>query len=192
MVELLQKGNIPSVSLKEIESADAVLVLGEDIWNTAPVMALAVRQAVMKTAATQATQQTSLFAWHDAAIKELVQEEKGFLANITMLSSPLDAISAIVMHENPDNMARLGFAVAHLLNTGIPAVSGTTETEMLAAKHIAAALQQARRPVIITGSSCYNEGLIKAAFNIAQSLHTPENRLAFLLCSRNATVWVPL
>ena len=188
MIELLQQGNLHSASLKEIESADAVLVLGEDIWNTAPVMALAVRQSVMKTAATQATQQASLSAWHDAAIKELVQEQKGFLANITILSSPLDPISAITIHESPDNMARLGFAVAHLLNDGIPPVSGITEKEMLAAKHIANALRHAQRPVIITGSSCCNEALIKAAFNIVQSLHTPERTagISFVLPECNS------
>lgn len=178
MAELLQKGNVHSASLKEIESADAVLVLGEDIWNTAPVMALAVRQAVMKTAATRAAQQSSLPAWHDAAVRELVQEEKGFLANITLLTSPLDAIAAIAMHDSPDNMSRLGFAIAHLLNDSIPAVPGMPEAEMLAAKHITNALQNARQPVIITGSSCCNEGLIKAAFNIAQALHTPERKAA--------------
>jgi hypothetical protein len=31
-----------------------------------------------------ALQQASLQPWHDAAVKESVQEEKGFLANITV------------------------------------------------------------------------------------------------------------
>src|SRR5688500_9002614 len=51
IVDVLQSGSLHSASLKEIELADAVLVLGEDVWNTAPVMALAIRQSVMKTAA---------------------------------------------------------------------------------------------------------------------------------------------
>src|SRR5690606_25759709 len=87
-------------------------------------------------------------------------------------------ISAIAMHDSPDNMSRLGFAIAHLLNDSIPAVPGMQEAEMLAAKHIANALQNARQPVIITGSSCCNESLIKAAVNIAQALHTSERKAA--------------
>src|SRR5258705_1297974 len=67
IVNILQSGSLHSASLKEIDAADAVLVLGEDIWNTAPVMALAVRQAVMKAAAADAMQQSSLPTWHDAA-----------------------------------------------------------------------------------------------------------------------------
>ena len=51
VINILQAGAVHSASLKEIEQADAVLILGEDIWNTAPMMALAVRQSVMKTAA---------------------------------------------------------------------------------------------------------------------------------------------
>ncbi len=32
-------------SLKQIEKADAVIILGEDLTNTAPMIALALRQA---------------------------------------------------------------------------------------------------------------------------------------------------
>ena len=78
VVDILNTGNVHSSSLKEIEQADAVVILGEDIWNTAPIMALAVRQSVMKTAAADALQQTPMPAWNDAAVKELVQENKGF------------------------------------------------------------------------------------------------------------------
>ncbi|MEJ7679736.1 MAG: hypothetical protein WKG06_18145 [Segetibacter sp.] len=42
------------------------------------MMALAVRQSVIKTAAFQASQQLGLPVWQDAAIKEFVQEDKGF------------------------------------------------------------------------------------------------------------------
>ncbi|HTN07832.1 NADH-quinone oxidoreductase subunit NuoG [Agriterribacter sp.] len=189
MVELLQTGAVSSVSLKEIEMADVVLVLGEDIWNTAPVMALAVRQAVMKTAATQAVQQTSLAAWHDAAIKEFVQNEKGFLANITVIASPLDAVSTVAVQEAPDHIARLGFAIAHLLNAAaVPPVPGLTEQEALTAKHIAGALQGAKRPVVISGTSCYNEGIIKAAYNISLLLNRPQRKagIAYVLPECNS------
>ena len=188
IVELLQTGAVNSVSLKEIEASDAVLVLGEDIWNTAPVMALAVRQSVIKTAAAQAAEQTSLAAWHDAAIKEFVQSEKGFLANITVLSSPLDTIATFATQEAPDNIARLGFAIAHLLNAAVPPVSDLTEQEALTAKQIAGALQLAKRPVVISGTCCYNEGIIKAAYNISLSLNQPERKagIAYVLPECNS------
>ncbi|HRP30862.1 MAG TPA: NADH-quinone oxidoreductase subunit NuoG [Agriterribacter sp.] len=170
MVEMLQQDGLPGVSLKAIENADAVLILGEDIWNTAPMMALAVRQSVMKTAADQAVQQSSLANWHDAAIKELVQDKKGFLANITVADAPLNKLATISAQDCPDNIARLGFAIAQVLHPVLPPVSGIPENDLQKIQLIATALQKAERPVIITGSSSCSETVIKAAYNIVQSL----------------------
>ena len=44
MATILQ--SVRSVSLRDIEFSDAVLILGEDLTNVAPVMALSVRQSV--------------------------------------------------------------------------------------------------------------------------------------------------
>lgn len=166
-------------SLKEIEQADAVLVLGEDIWNTAPVMALAVRQAVMRSAATQALQQSHLPAWQDAAIKEWVQEDKGFLANATILPSPLDDISTCTLHAAPADMAATGFAIAQAIHPALPPVPHLKAALSDKAATIAAALQEASRPVIISGISCQQEALVKAAFDIALAL-TIQGRKAML------------
>lgn len=188
VVNALQAGAVHSASLKDIEQADAVLILGEDIWNTAPMMALAVRQSAMKTAAANAVQHVSLPAWHDAAIKEFVQEEKGFLSNITVAGSSLDDIAAHKLYAAPDDIARFGFAVAHELNASLPIVPAANETMLNNAKTIATALQHAKRPVIISGISCCNEAVIKAAYDIAAALKTPERKagLAFALPECNS------
>jgi NADH-quinone oxidoreductase subunit G len=188
VINALQAGTVHSASLKEIEQADAVLVLGDDVWNTAPMMALAVRQSVMKTAAADAVEHVSLPVWHDAAIKELVQEEKGFLANITIAGSPLDDIATHKLNTTPDDIARLGFAIAHEINDSLPQVKGADESMINHAKNIATALQNAKRPVIISGISCRNEGIIKAAFDIAAALNSPERKsgLAYALTECNS------
>ncbi|HEY3369317.1 MAG TPA: NADH-quinone oxidoreductase subunit NuoG, partial [Prolixibacteraceae bacterium] len=46
VLEFLQNSGVQTPSLKQIEKADAILVLGEDLINTAPMIALAIRQAV--------------------------------------------------------------------------------------------------------------------------------------------------
>jgi NADH-quinone oxidoreductase subunit G len=188
VVDILRSGTVHSSSLKDIEQADALLVLGEDIWNTAPVMALAVRQAVMKTAALNALQQTPLSAWHDVAVRELVQDEKGFLANATVISTPLDEISTSILHAAPDDIARLGFAIAHQLDPSLPSVRNANEGMEIKAKTIAAALQNARHPVIISGISCYNEAIIRAAYNIAAALDKAERKagLSYVLRECNS------
>jgi NADH-quinone oxidoreductase subunit G len=188
VIYALQAGSVHSASLKDIQEADAVLILGEDIWNTAPMMALAVRQSVMKTAATHASQQASLPVWHDAAIKELVQQEKGFLACVTVAGSPLDKIAAHTSYAAPDDIARLGFAIAHQLNTSLPAITGADETLLNRADFIATALQKAKHPVIISGISSCNEGVINAAFDIAASLNISGSKagLAYALPECNS------
>jgi len=161
IVDVLQSGALHCSSLKEIEAADAVLVVGEDVWNTAPVMALAIRQAVMK---------------------------KGFLANTTVAPSPLDEISACTLHAAPDDIARLGFSIAHLLDPALPAVSNTSEEIQRTAASIAEALRTARRPVIISGAACYNEALIRAAYAIAAALNTTDRKagIAYVLPECNS------
>ncbi len=176
IVDTLSTGTVHSASLKEIEEADAVLILGEDIWNTAPIMALSVRQSVMKTAAADALQQTPMPAWNDAAVRSLVQENKGFLANCTVVDSPLDEISACKHRGAPDDIARLGFMIAHYLNTSLAPVAKADEVMISKAKMIAEALQNARRPVIISGISCYNDAVIRASFDVAAALTTPERK----------------
>ncbi|WP_235921262.1 NADH-quinone oxidoreductase subunit NuoG [Foetidibacter luteolus] len=171
IVQVMQEGTLHSASLKDIEQADAVIVLGEDVWNTAPMMALAVRQAAMKTAANNAAAQLSLPAWHDAAIKELVQTDKGFLANITVAGSPIDNIAQVTVHAVPDDIARLGFAVAHELSNTLPALANADEKLLQTARQIAAALQQSKHPVIVSGLSCVNSAVIRAAFDIAAALN---------------------
>lgn len=170
VIGILGSGSVNSASLQDIESADAVIVLGEDIWNTAPRMALSVLQAVQKTAAADASVQTRVPLWNDAAIKEFVQEEKGFLANITVTPSPLDEMATLQARMAPDDIARLGFVVANLFDESLPAVKGADESLIQQARQIADQLLQARRPVIISGISLYNESVIKAAYDLAALL----------------------
>lgn len=188
IVQLLSSTDVHSASLKDIENADAVLVLGEDIWNTAPMMALAVRQAVKKTAALQASAEARLPLWNDAAIKEQVQENKGFLANITIAGSPLDEDAMHTWHAAPDDIARLAFAIAHELDASLPVVSQLSEVLQQKVSTIATTLRQAKRPVIISGITCYNESIIKAAFDIAETLTTPDRKagLAYAVTASNS------
>ena len=50
IIDILQKGPARTPSLHDVQLADAVLVLGEDLTNTAPLLALSLRQAVRKEA----------------------------------------------------------------------------------------------------------------------------------------------
>lgn len=188
IVDILETGGIPAASLKDIEEADAVIVLGEDIWNTAPMMALAVRQSVLKTGAAQAIQKTSLPEWHDIAVKELAQEQKGFMANITVSATLLDEISTLNINAAPDDIARLGFAIANKINPSFAELSNMSEAVATKAKLIAEALQACQRPVIVSGVNACNDAVIRAAFNVASALNMDGKKslLAFVVPECNS------
>jgi NADH-quinone oxidoreductase subunit G len=188
VIHILQSGAVHIASLKDIEQADAILILGEDVWSTAPMMAMAVRQSVMKTAANDALQSTALPAWHDAAVKELAQEEKGFLAAVSITGSPLDNIATQKIYAATDDIARLGFAIAHELNSSLPTVPAADEAMLDSANNIATALRKAKRPVVIAGTSCFKDSTIHAAFNVVAALsdHGIKAGIAYVLPEANS------
>ena len=169
VLEVLQQGPVRSVSLREIGGADAVFVLGEDITNTAPLMALAVRQlAYANTARDAAKLRVPL--WNDAAIREIAQDRKGPLVIATSTPTKLDEVAMTTYRASPDEVARLGFAVARALSPEAPAVEGMEEKEIRLVREIAQILAQAERPVVISGTGCGSEAVIQAAANVTWAL----------------------
>ena len=73
---------------------------------------------------------------------------------------------------SPDDIARLGFAIAHELAPAAPAVPGLAEETASLAREIAQSLKDAKRPLVISGTSLFNESMIQAAANVASALCT--------------------
>lgn len=169
--DILRKTQARSVNLRETEDADAVLVLGEDLTNTAPMIALAVRQSVRQKPM-EKTKKISIPVWNDKAIRDTLQDEKGPLFIITPVATKLDDAATMTWHAGPDDIARLGFAIAHELNTGSPAVTGLPVETMDLVKAAARELKGARKPLVISGTSCGSEAVLKAAANIATALYS--------------------
>lgn len=169
VIKILKEGPARTPSLKEVESADAVLILGEDLTNTAPMLALAVRQSVRQAPLLEASAHMPI--WHDAAAREYIQDGKGPLFISTVAPTKLDDAATGTYRASPDEIARLGFAVAHALDKSVPAVENITPEIQALAEKIAKALASAKRPVIISGASCTIGHVMKAAANVAWALH---------------------
>lgn len=183
----LNSGQVHTPSLKEMEEADVVLILGEDVTNSAPRMALALRQAVRKKPLENAGQ-IHLPSWHDAALREFIQDEKGELFIAYPTQTKLDEIACDTHYAAPDDIARFGFAIANFLNEKAP-VPGRLDEEILKqAGQIGQILQKAERPLIIAGTSLGDEDIIKAATNIALALCLKNNKtgLSFVIPECNS------
>ncbi len=170
MLEVLRQGPAQSASLSDIELCDAVLVLGEDVTQTAPRIALAIRQAAQGKAFEVAAQR-HIPHWQADAIKDAAQGAKHPVFVVAASSTRLDDIAARTYRAAPEDIARFGFAVSRSIDAAAPSVPGLdTGTDELT-QEIAQALKSAKRPLIVAGSGLAQEALIEAAANIAWALH---------------------
>src|SRR5882724_5845165 len=169
VLEILHNGPARSPALSDVALADAVFVLGEDVTNVAPMLALALRQAVRRKPM-KIAEKLHIPAWDDAVVREAVQQEKGPLFIATPYSTKLDDVATQTYHAAPDDLARLGFAVAQALSPEIPPVMGVPDEVRALAGRIAQALLEAERPLIVSGISCGSEAVIQAAANVAWAL----------------------
>ncbi len=166
ILSILQNGPARTPSLFDVQTADAVFILGEDIPNVAPLLALALRQSVRRQPM-QIADKLHIPEWDDKAVREAVQDKKGplFIASVT--GTRLDDIATRTYHAAPDDLARLGFAVAHELDGQSPSVGDLSEETRSLSAAIAQALKQAAHPLVISGTSSDSEAMIQAAANLA-------------------------
>lgn len=168
-IGILGEGPAPPASVLDAERADAVLVLGEDVENTAPRLALALRQSVRNAPGTIAAK-LGIPAWHDAAVREAVQDERGPLYVASPGRTPLDGIAARAFRAAPSDLARLGFAVAHAVHAASPPVPDLDADTRSLAQEIGRALKEAGRPLVVSGTASGDGNVMRAAANVAWAL----------------------
>lgn len=169
MLKVLRESGIPTPSLRDIETYDAVLVLGEDITQTGARVALAVRQAVKGKAREMAAVQ-KVADWQIAATMNIGQRAKHPLFVTNVDYTRLDDIAAWTYCAPVEDQARLGFAVAHALDSASPAVEGLSDDLKTKVDIIFQALADAKKPLIISGTNAGSVEIIQAATNVAKAL----------------------
>ena len=90
------------------------------------------------------------------------------------------------MHAGPDDLARLGCAVAHAIDPNAPAVADLDGEAEALAERIASALLAGKRPLIVAGASLGSQALIEAAGNIAKALKNREKNAGISLVAAEA------
>ena len=156
-------------SLKEVEKCDAIFILGEDVTNTAPMLALALRQAIRNKSIGIAAK-LGIPKWNDAAVREMDQNIKSPLFIASPFSTKLDDIAEETFYSAPENIARLGFLVASLICSSSPAVTDADSLLLDLATKIAKALLAAQNPLIVAGVTG-NQDILNASSNILNALN---------------------
>ena len=182
-VDIFKTKAVRSPSPHDIEQADAVLILGEDINNYSPRLALSVRQSIRHPSMVLADK-VHIHRWMDRAVRQAsALETSGPLYIATPFGTRLDDIATKTFRASSEDIARLGFAVAHELNMNAPPVAKLSKPMAQLAKEIAQVLKQAARPVVISGSGCGSKAVIQAAANVAMSLNNNDHTAELFLCA---------
>ncbi len=169
ILDYLRNSGVQTPSLKQMEKADAILILGEDVVNTAPMIALAVRQAARNVPYDEAREK-GIPLWNDAPLRELAQDDKSPVFILTPFIDSLDEVAEEIFHASPGDIADLSFAIAEKIDSMVPGeASDKTSVQKLAGK-VADSLKNAKNPLIISGVSSGDEAIVLAAFNIATAL----------------------
>lgn len=182
-IEVLSTEGIYNPGMTDIESHDAVLILGEDITQTSSRVALSVRQAAknegLKMAAALKTQ-----AWLAEPVKRIAQDALSPVYVIDVTQTKLEDISKVSVVATPEDIITLGFKVADeianfaddLVEILDPQAAEQKDADASAdamqalAQQIAYDLIQADKPLVISGSSLSSTALIEAAAQITQVL----------------------
>lgn len=173
IIDIYKNGPVHSPSLKEMEKADAIFILGEDLTNTAPLMALAVRQASRHKSLIMA-ETAGIPKWHDKAVRQLTQGMMTPCYIATPFPTKLDELAVKTYHAGSNDIARLGFAVASCISENAPPVKDIDTNLKQLAIEIANTLKSAKNPLIISGTHLNNLDLVKAAANIGMALSTKD------------------
>ncbi|WP_028008109.1 NADH-quinone oxidoreductase subunit NuoG [Solimonas flava] len=179
-LNIVRNGPVGAATISEIEDADAVLVLGEDVTATAPRFALAIRQAARgKGKALAAEKKVS--EWQTIALSDLLQRDSYPVYLASVDSTRLDDVARATYRAAPEDLARLGFAVAHALDAAAPAVDGLDAATAELAQAIAAALGQAKRPLVVSGTGAGSAAVLQAAANVAWALKAKNENVGLAL-----------
>ncbi|HTJ89088.1 MAG TPA: NADH-quinone oxidoreductase subunit NuoG [Acidocella sp.] len=174
------RAGLPAARLEEIETADAVLVLGEDVANTAPRLALALRQAA-RSAAQAVANRLKLSPWQDAAIRTAAQDASAPLFIASPFPTPLDDIAHTVLRMTPAQMVEFARALDQALTGPTPGDDGEVAT-------IARILRAAKNPLIVAGCALGVRALPASAAMIVQRLRAQniDARLTFAVPECNS------
>jgi len=168
-VAILKRTPAHSPSLRDVAGADAILIIGEDPSVSAPMLALAVRQAT-RNKSFGVAEKAGIPTWNDTAVREMAQNIKSPVFIAAPGRTALDSITEAKYEAPLKEIAQLGFAIASAVdkNSPVPVKSDNSIKEI--AQKIAVTLVGAVNPVIITGIHGASDEVLHAAANIVTAL----------------------
>jgi NADH-quinone oxidoreductase subunit G len=152
-----------------------VLVLGEDVTNTAPMLDLTIR-TWLHLRPNAVEERNHIRRWNDAGITRIKRREPSDLWVATTHATKLDGAAAEAHRAAPDDLVRLALAIAHEVDAALPPVPDLEHDERELARRWAAALTAGPAPVVVSGCSSGSVGVLHAAAQLAAALRRAGER----------------
>jgi NADH-quinone oxidoreductase subunit G len=156
-------------AMADVQAADTVIVLGEDLTNAAPMLDLTVR-TWLRLRPTADEHRVHIRSWNDAAVGRAKRRQPSALWLATPYATKLDEVAAEAWRAAPDDIARLALALAHELDPAAAAVPDLSDDERERVTRWADALRAGRRPLVICGTSTGSAALLRGAARLAAAL----------------------
>ncbi|MDN4502909.1 NADH-quinone oxidoreductase subunit NuoG [Alteromonadaceae bacterium BrNp21-10] len=164
----------PQASLAQMEQADAIVIIGEDINNSAPRIGLAIRQALLNNAKQQ-VKNVGVPEWQDSAVRQVLPHNKVPLAVVGYQQGALAEQATIRLVADDKQTAEQAFLLANLLCEKSPKPRVSKVHSQI--EEIAEVLKTAKRPLIVGGWSANNSAVLSAVANICKALANPQGML---------------
>ncbi len=167
-------------SLAEIEQSDFVLIIDEDITQTAPRMALSVRQALRNVSIDKAAL-LGIPSWQDSAVRTIGGQSLTPLYILQSHGSKLDTVAEQVILQTTDAIVSVLETMAALVGNQAELTDVASEYSVLLNK-----LLQAKNPLIIGGWSRKSPALLKTVCNFIRVINSKNSNLKSALIPSQA------
>src|SRR5690606_34008321 len=159
----LREPGLHCPDVRSLEHSDCVLIVNEDLTNTAPRLALAIRQAT-RNEGLRMTTAAKIPLWQDAAVRELAQGPRSPLFILSQQGTRLDDVALDTCLLTVHGQIRMLESISDHVRKGNVDDTGSD------AALIAASLLRSERPVIVSGISSDSEPLVRATADLARAL----------------------
>lgn len=169
LVLALYRSGLRPPALTDLDAADMVLVLGEDITNAAPMLAFSIRKW-LRLRPTEEEERLRILRWNDYGVGAVKAHEPSALWSAVPYRTKLDEVSRKVLYAPPSDIARAALTVAHAFDEDVAAPDSIGEVGSDWAQAVGQALRGAERVVIVAGTTCGSRDVLLAAAALARAL----------------------
>lgn len=186
-VNILAERVIEPATLKDLRESDAVLVIGEDLTNTAPITALCIRQAAIAFKQNTSKEKLDISPWNDAAVRDYARGDMLPVYSLNSFATSLDDIAHENLRLHPMQMPVMLAALRDMLVSNQKPTS-FTQVEISWLELVKDGLLKAKKPVVIAGTSLGDPTLLTLAKEIAVALDEKNGhtRLSLILPEVNS------